>query len=183
MSVPPDGVGLARPLEWRDGPGRSRQSRRGSACAVARSRDRHARVAQLVVVFVHDLPAAAVIGAVGVGGTGRCRMRCEIDAVKERFASTLADLAGFLANGTSPAAIPPVKLSAAATEFDAELIVVGSGRRGTRRRGAGRRLQHHTTRSTSCAAGDESVGQPDRSDEPWPAGARSVAPVGGRRLK
>lgn len=87
-----------------------------------------------LVVFAHNLPAA-VIGAVCVGGTGRCRIRCEIDAVKERFASRLADLAGLMANGTSPAAIPSVKLSATATEFDAELVVVGSGRHGTRRLG------------------------------------------------
>ena len=56
----------------------------GSPCPRARSS---------LVVFAHHLPAAAVIGAVDVGGTGRCRIGCEIDAAKERFVSMLADLA------------------------------------------------------------------------------------------
>ncbi len=76
MSVPPDNVDLARRL-GREVVLVGVDGSVGGLHALWHARGiADTRVAQLVVVFVHDLPAAAVIGAVGVGGTGRCRMRC-----------------------------------------------------------------------------------------------------------
>ena len=111
------------------------------------------RAAQLVVVFVHHLPAGAVIGvAAGVGGAAVAASAVEIDAVKEQVARMLADFAGswqwHVMEGD-----PARQLSTAAAEFDADLIVVGSGRRGARRRRVGCRLLQHTTRSVLVCGG------------------------------
>lgn len=111
------------------------------------------RDAQLVVVFVRHLPAAAVVGVAGGAGVPVVAASCvEADAVKEQIASMLADFAGpwkWLVMEGDPAR----ELSAAAAELDADLIVVGHARRSARRRSVARRLLQHTTRSVLVCGG------------------------------
>lgn len=153
MSVPPDSVDLAKRL-GREVVMVGVDASVGGLHALWHARDlAEAHAAQLVVVFVHHLPTAAVVGvAAGFGGAAVATSMVEADVVKERVASMLADFAGswewHVMEGD-----PARQLSTAADEFDADLIVVGPGRHGARRRGVARRLLQYTTRTVLVCGG------------------------------
>ena len=155
MSVPPDSVDLTKRL-GREVVVVGVDTSVGGLHALWHARDiAETRAAQLVVVFVHHLSAGAAVGvAAGVGAAAVTAATVEIDAVKRRVASMLADFTGawqwHVREGD-----PARELSTAAAEFDADLIVVGPARRGARRRGVAHRLLQHTTRSVLVCGGRE----------------------------